>query len=128
MTTMKIRDFWLGAVAAASLLAGCASAPPANVERQAADVKVYGPSELSTNQYEVVSRLWVDSWRTAWRLPTYPSEEAAIASLRAEAARLGADGLVNVGCLREAPSTWSGSAQPSILCYANAIRIRRSAG
>jgi uncharacterized protein YbjQ (UPF0145 family) len=110
------------------VLCGCASAPPAGVERQPAEVKVYGPSELSTNQYDVVSRIWADSWKTAWRLPTYADEETATASLRAEAARLGADGLVNVGCLKQAPSTWFGSAEPSILCYGNAIRMRRSSG
>jgi len=123
---MKIRLSGVFTVACV-VLGGCASAPPANVERQAADVKVYGPSELSTNQYDVVSRIWVDSWRTAWRLPTYPSEEEAIASLRAEAARLGADGLVNVGCLTDAPGAFSRS-EPGVLCYANAIRLRRSAG
>jgi hypothetical protein len=118
----------IGPIVVCIVLCGCASAPPASVERQAADVKVYGPSALSTSQYDVVGRIWVDSWQTAWRLPTYPTEEAAIASLRAEAARLGADGIVNVGCLPQPPSMFSSSGASPVLCYANAIRVRRSAG
>jgi hypothetical protein len=127
---MKVKRLLLSVLFTAALgaLSGCAIAPASNVERPAADVKVYTPGELSTNQYEVVSRIWVDSWRTAFRLPTYPSEDEAIASLRVEAARLGADGLVNVACSKQAVSMWSRSAEPAFLCYGNAIRVRRTAG
>jgi len=109
-------------------LAGCASVPPAGGERAAADVKVYQGNNLPPDQYVVVRRLWVDYWRTALWIPTYPSEADAIASLQSEAGRWGADGLINVICLDQGPSTWSSSTTPRYLCYANAIRLLRTQG
>ncbi len=89
------------------------------------EVKIYGPGNLSVNQYEVVRRIWVDSWRSNFLLPTYPSEAEGIASMQAEAARLGADGLINVGCMDQGRLKWSLSSGPAITCYGNAIRVRR---
>lgn len=114
--------------AVASVIAGCATAPAADVQKSAADVRIYGASELPTSQYQVVSHLWVDSWRTAYRVPTYATEQEAVAALRAEAGRLGADGLINVFCLDQGGSTWMRGSAPAILCYGNAIRVGRGQG
>lgn len=114
--------------AVAGMIAGCASTPAADAQRSAADVKVYGASELATNEYQVVSRLWLDSWRTGYHVPTYATQDEAIAALRAEAGRLGADGLINVFCLDQGGSTWARGSAPAILCYGNAIRVGRSQG
>lgn len=113
---------------AACVLCGCASAPPGDVEKQRSDIKVYNSDQLPPNRYEVVSRIWVNSWRTAFSPPTYPSQDEAIASLQNEAARVGADGLINVICLDQSRSRWFMSAEPAVLCYGNAIRVRRSEG
>jgi uncharacterized protein YbjQ (UPF0145 family) len=91
-------------------------------------VKLYEFRNLPPGQYEVVRRLWVGSWRAAFWLPTYPSEAEAVAALQAEASRLGADGLINVACLDESRSKWFSSSEPAVLCYGNAIRIRRTEG
>jgi hypothetical protein len=115
-------------VLAISVLWGCASVPPDGVVRGASDVKVYESSSLAPTQYEVVRRLWVDSWRAAFWVPTYPTEAEAIASLQAEAGRHGADGLTNVICLEQGHPKWSSNREPAILCYGNAIRVRRSEG
>ena len=61
-------------------------------------------------------------------MPSYPSEADAIASLQTEAGRWGADGIINVICFDQGPSRWSSNATPRILCYANAIRVRRTQG
>ena len=106
------------------VLSGCASAPKSGVEGQAAQVKIYGPSQLARGQYDDVRYLWVDSWRTAFWLPSASSEAEGIASLQAEAARLGANGLINVSCRDQGHSIWSWSREPAILCYGNAIRVR----
>jgi hypothetical protein len=106
------------------VLSGCASAPQSGVERQAAEVKVYEPEQLVQGEYELVRYLWVDSWRTAFWLPRDSSDAEGIASLRAEAARLGANGLVNVSCRDQGHFMWSWSRKPAILCYGNAIRVR----
>jgi len=111
------------AASAAFLLAGCASAPRNGAGTQAAEVKVYGPAQLAQGQYDVVRRLWVDSWRTAFRVPSHSSEAAGIAALRAEAARSGANGLINVDCLDQGHFMWSRSLEPTIVCYGNAIRV-----
>jgi hypothetical protein len=106
------------------MLSGCASAPKSGVEKQAAEVKVYQPDQLLQGQYKVMRYLWVDSWRTAFRLPSYSSEAEGIASLQAAAARLGANGLINVSCLDQGRSIWSWSRKTVILCYGTAIDVR----
>jgi len=124
---MKLQSLLLSAFAgAACVFSGCATTTPGDAEKRAADVTVYKARELANNQYDVVSHLWVDSWRTAFSTPTYPSDDEAVAALQAEAARLGADGLVNVACFDAGGSLWFRSDKPTLLCYANAIRVRRS--
>jgi len=123
---MKLRSSRFSALVAVAVcvLSGCASAPQSGVERQGGEVKVYEPEQLAQGQYEVVRHLWVDSWRTAFWLPSDSSEADGIASLQAEAARLGANGLINVSCRDQGHSIWSWSREPAILCYGNAIRVR----
>jgi hypothetical protein len=105
------------------VLSGCISAPKNGVERQATQVKVYEPDQLVQGQYEGVRYLWVDSWRTAFWLPGASSEAEGIAALQAEAARLGANGLINVSCRDQGHFMWFLSREPSILCYGHAIRV-----
>jgi hypothetical protein len=106
------------------VLAACASTPRNGAERQAAEVKVYEPEQLAQSQYEIVRHLWVDSWHAAFWLPAYPSDAKAVAALQAEAARLGANGLINVSCRDQGHYMWSRSQEAAILCYGNAIRVR----
>ena len=122
---MKLRSACFSAFVAVAVwvLSGCASAPPSGVERRATDVKVYEPTQLVQGQYELVRHLWVDSWRTAFWLPTDSSEAEGIASLQVKAARLGANGLINVSCRDQGHSIWYWSREPAILCYGNAIRV-----
>jgi hypothetical protein len=125
---MKIRSPQLSTLVTvvACVLSGCATAPQNGVEGGAAEVKIYGSDQITASEYEVVGRIWVDSWRSAFRLPAYPSEAEAKASLQAEAARRGADGLINVFCSDLGHSKWAWSSGPAVLCYGNAIRVRRS--
>jgi uncharacterized protein YbjQ (UPF0145 family) len=113
---------------AVCVLSGCASVPESGIARSPAEVKVYEMGKLNVSQYQVVRRIWVDSWRSAFRLPTYPSEAEGIAALQAEAGRLGADGLINVNCIDQGRSAWSSGTGPAILCYGNAIRLRNNEG
>ncbi len=127
---MKIRRSTLAALAAVTggVLAGCASAPTQEAQAQAAEIKVYRMTELAGSRVEVVSHLWADSWTSSFWSPTYARQDDAIASLRAEAARLGADALVNVVCLDQGHPQWSQSAEPAILCYGSAVHVRRGEG
>jgi uncharacterized protein YbjQ (UPF0145 family) len=127
---MKLRSsrFSAPVAVAVCVLSGCASVPQSGLEQGTTEVKVYETGTLAASRYVVVRRIWVDSWRSAFRLPTYSSEAEGIASLRAEAGRLGADGLINVICLDQGHSKWSSNPAPVVLCYGNAIRVRRNEG
>ena len=92
-------------------------------DSRAADVKVYEPEQLVQGQYQIVRHLWVDSWRTAFWLPRDSSEAAGMATLQAEAARLGATALIDVSCRDQGHSIWSWRREPAFLCYGNAIRV-----
>jgi hypothetical protein len=125
---MKIRRLRLCALVAASigvLGAGLGIAQD-DVERRAAQLKIYTFGEVNASGYEVVGRPWIDSWRSAYSVPTFPSQEQAIAALRTEAARRGADGLLNVSCLDQGRWQWSSNTEPAFLCYGIAIRTRPS--
>ena len=122
---MKIRRPAFSAIAAGLLCASCAgaglaqgAAPPG-----ASDVRVYAIGELGISGYEVVSRLWSDSWRASFRVPTFPTAAEATAALQAEAARRGADGLINVSCRDQSPGRWLSRDAPAYLCYGLAIRV-----
>ena len=127
---MKIRSPRLSAIVAGSLCVLCAGAGIAqsDVEQRAPQLRIYTFGEIDMSRYDVVGRLWGDSWRSAFRVPTFPSQEQAIAALQAEAARRGADGLLNVGCLDQGRGTWSSSTEPAFLCYGIAIRVRPGQG
>ena len=125
---MKIRGFRLltlvgGAVCVFS--AGTVIAQ-SNVEQRAPELKIYTMGEINASRYEVVGRPWVDSWRSAFWLPTFPSQEQAIAALQTEAARRGADGLLNVICLDQGHWKGSSNTEPAFLCYGIAIRVRQT--
>ena len=127
---MKTRDPLLSAsiVCAMCALSGCASVPQEDIEKRAAEIRIYRTAELSDAPYESIGHIWVDSWRTAFFPPTYSSEDEALRSLRAEAARRGANGLVNVVCLDQNAPRKPASEAPAVLCYAYAVRVRRSDG
>ena len=107
-----------------SALSGCAGVPKTGGEIQGTEVKIYGADQLLQNQYQHVSYLWVDSWRSALWVPSASSESVAIASLQTEALRLGANGLINVSCLDQGHFFRPRSREPSIVCYGHAIRVR----
>jgi uncharacterized protein YbjQ (UPF0145 family) len=49
-------------------------------------------------RYQVIKRLWVGSWLSAFTVPTYSSREQAEAAFRRHAAGLGGNGVINFGC------------------------------
>jgi len=88
----------------------------------AEEVKVYRPAQLKPGEYETVARLWVETWRPRFRVPTYDSPEEGIDALRDKAAALGANGLINIGCYGDRGLFSLGS--ETFLCYAKAIKVR----
>ena len=111
---MSQRIALLAAVALTAGLSACATTKPE-------DVKIYSPAELRQGEYNTVSRLWVNSWRTAFRVPTYSSRDEGIAALQDKAHSLGANGLINVACYGD--TGWFGGSE-AFTCYGKAIRVR----
>ena len=125
---MKIRSLRLAALVAASIgvLSASLGIAQDDAGQRAAELKIYTFGEVNMSGYEVVGRPWIDSWRSAYSAPTFPSQEQAIAALRTEAARRGADGLLNVSCLDQGRWKWSSNTEPAFLCFGIAIRSRQS--
>jgi hypothetical protein len=130
VSVMRTRDPLLSAsiVCAMCALSGCASVPQEDIEKRAAEIRIYRTAELAEARYESIGHIWVDSWPTAFFPPTYTSEDEALRSLRAEAARLGANGLVNVVCLDQNVPRKPASEATTVLCYGYAVRVPRSPG
>jgi hypothetical protein len=85
------------------------------------DIRVYEPGTLTRDRYEVVKRLWVDSWRSAIYIPGHGDQAAAIAAMKNEAMRRGANALTNVACLVDDKPWWGMGRH---FCYALAIRVK----
>ena len=81
----------------ALLAAGCASTAPAPVEK----VTVHESRASVPPGYEVIKRIWVDSWQSAFFVPTYASRDEAAQALREQAAALGGNGVINFACYRK---------------------------
>ena len=96
------------------VLASAASAAPE-------DIRVYEPGTLTRDRYEVVERLWADSWRSAIYIPGHADQTAAIAAMKNEALRRGANALTNVACLTDGKPLWGSGPH---FCYALAIRVK----
>ena len=97
-------------------LAGCATIP----ETPSADkIPVYESVTGSPKVATVLKRLWADSWITAIGTPGYRSEEEAAADLRAHAAALGGNGILNFGCYRR-----SDAADAPLGCNGTVVRFK----
>lgn len=110
-----------GMLCAATLCSGAVFAA-AGSTRGANSIMIYDPADLSLGRYQIVQRLWVESWRSAFDVPRHADAGAAVAELKTAAARLGADGLINVVCVPDPGWRQQGS---SIFCHALAIRLKK---
>ena len=84
-------------VSGCSLFAGRAEPSPEAVA-QAGRIGVYESSPPGSRDYRFVTRLWVEPWQSAIRVPRYATVEAGVADLRAQAVALGGDAVINFGC------------------------------
>jgi hypothetical protein len=102
---------------AASALAQ-ASAPAAPADPQA--IPVYESVTYTTRRFEIVKRLWTESWRSLLAVPGYESREQAVAAFREHAASLGGNGVVNFGCYR-LPGSFGGGTR--LACNGTIVRF-----
>lgn len=85
------------------------------------EIQVYEPGILTRDRYQIVARLWVESWRSAFQVPSHADRAATVAALKAEAVRRGANALTNVACLTDDRPLWGSGPH---FCYALAIRLK----
>ena len=111
---MKGRISRMCAVALAAVASGCAG-------MKAEDVRIYSPAGLVRDRYQTVARLWVETWRTPFWMPSFSSRDDGIAALKDKAAGLGANGLINVACYGDSGVFSIGS--ESYTCYGKAIKV-----
>ena len=74
-------------------------------------------------RYEVIERLWVGSWISAFTVPKYRSREEAEAAFRGHAARLGGNGVINFGCYDRVISPNPPPGSP-LSCNGTIVRFR----
>lgn len=96
-----------------ALLAGCATQAPVPPEQ----VSVHESQASVTAGYKVIQRIWVDTWASAFVVPTYVSREEAAAAMRQKAADLGGNGVLNFGCYRK-------YADDSLGCNGTVVRFQ----
>jgi hypothetical protein len=109
----------LAAIISSAVLSACASTKTEDVKRE--DVKIYSPAQLKQGDYETVGRIWVDTWRTAFWVPSYSSRDDGVEALKDKAASLDANGLTNVDCHGD-QGLFGGS--EAFTCYGKAIKVR----
>ncbi len=105
------------AAALASLCSAFAVAAPQTVP-------VYDSTQIALDSYTVVKRMGVSEWRSAFRLSGFGDEQTARDALLADAARLGADGVINLHCLGQTDGIFSSA---GYYCYGNAIKLNARA-
>ena len=86
------------------------------------EVHIYEAGALTPDRYTVVKRLSVESWQSAFWVPTYEESGDAITAVEKEAAAAGANGIINLNCLNARGGWFSG--KDAYYCYGNAIRVK----
>lgn len=73
--------------------------------------------------FTILKRVWVETWRSAFFVPTYRSQEEAAAAFRQHAASIGGDGVINFGCYNRviSPNPPPGSA---LSCNGTIVKFR----
>ena len=81
------------------VLAACATqAPMAPVSPE--QVTVHESVLSAPPRYQIVKRLWIESWSSSFLVPSYATRDEAMADFRREAASRGGNGIINFGCYR----------------------------
>jgi hypothetical protein len=108
-----MRTLLLNWLTAASFLL-MASSALAQRSAETPPVRVFDAGELTADRYVVVERIWTGTLRTLFWLPSHDDAGAAVTALTDKARSLGADGVVNLHCLKDG----------GYYCYGLAIKLK----
>jgi hypothetical protein len=87
---------------------------------EAPPIRIYEAAELTLASYTVVKRIWTGTWYGSFIVPDHQDLPDAIEALKSEAAGAGADGVVNLHCLNDAPP------DGRHFCYGLAIKLKQA--
>ena len=85
-------------------------------------VPIYDATQVGFDRYVVVKRVGIDHWRSAFRIRGHADVASATQAVVNEAARAGADGVVNLTCFDQTDALFNPA---GYFCYGNAIRLKR---
>ena len=112
-----IRNLFCAVVTLGALYSSAAQAAPQSVQ-------VYDSTQIALDSYTVLKRMGVSDWKSAFRMGGYNDEAAARDALLAQAAQVGADGVVNLHCLSQTDRVFNPA---GYYCYGNAIKLKARA-
>ena len=85
-------------------------------------VPIYDATEIAFDRYVVIKRIGIENWRSALGIGGHPTLDAAKSAVVNEAARVGADGIVNLTCFDQTDRIFNPA---GYFCYGNAIRLKK---
>lgn len=85
-------------------------------------VPVYDATQVAYGKYTVIKRVGVDDWSSSFRIRGYADLASAQQAVIGEAARVGADGVVNLTCFDQTDRFFKSE---GYFCYGNAIRVNK---
>lgn len=117
MRRFRTAVFLAGVLAAGSPVAAAqGKAAPAGPQA----IPVYESVTSTTKRFEIVKRLWTESWRSLFAVPGYESRDEALAAFREHATSLGGNGVINFGCYRLPRELGTGS---RLACNGTIVRF-----
>ncbi len=110
------------ALSVLSALSACATQTPiAPVNPD--QVSIHESVLSAPQRYVIVRRLWIESWTSAFMVPTYSSNGEAMADFRRHAASLGGNGVINFGCYNKVASPAPPPGSP-LYCNGTVVRFQ----
>ena len=85
--------------------------------QDASQVRIYDSPTGVAKRFEVIKRLQVGAWTSAFGTPSFATREEGAEALRRAAAELGGNGVLNFGCYRK-------SEQPDAVLGCNGTVIK----
>ena len=105
----------------AVLIAVIAALVTSTASGQSTRVPVYDATQLAHDRYTIVARLGIEDWASAFRIKGYGDLETAKRAIMNDAARRGADGVINLMCFDQTDRIFKPA---GYYCYGNAIKIK----
>jgi hypothetical protein len=85
-------------------------------------VPIYDATQLAMDRFTVVKRVGIQDWSSAFWIRGHRDLGSAQQAIVNEAARVGADGVINLTCFDQTDRIFNPA---GYFCYGNAIRLKK---